>query len=71
MAAARGISKVGPRRIIALFVLEHAVEDKDFLAAGMFVVVKYTAGFISHDAGGSRHLAAQAIHRTTQNPRSR
>jgi hypothetical protein len=63
MSAARRVAQIATGRIVAALVTEHPVEHEDLLAATMHMLGKMTAGGKAHQAGGARHLVADAVQR--------
>ena len=61
MAGARRIAQISARRIVAVFIREHAIEHEDFLAAVMHMFIKAGAGGVTHDAGGARDFITDPV----------
>ena len=58
-------------RIVAVFVLEAALEDQKLFAERMFVGREGGAGRVAHDAGGTRDLVADAVEQPPLDTRQR
>ena len=53
MRSSGRVADVSACRIVAMFVLKHAVEDDEFLATGVGMARKGAGWRITHDRGGA------------------
>jgi hypothetical protein len=71
MAGGRRIADVAARRIVAMLVLEHAVEHKELLTAVVHVHGEVAGGCIADDRCRARDLIADAVEHAPVNARHR
>ena len=65
----RRVAHIPSLWIIAVFILEHAVQYQEFLAAAMGVGGEMAARRIAHHAGCPRHFVADTVEHLAGNPR--
>ena len=61
MPRGRRVAHVGARRVIAMLILEHAVEYQELFAAAMGVRREMAVRRVAHDRCGARDLFADAV----------
>ncbi len=61
MRAAGGVAHVTARRIIAVFITEHAIQHEELFAQRMAVRVEARTGCVAHNAGRHRHFVAHPV----------